>query len=253
VPPSTVSRNVVFGNRVPGLVRALAFGMIALVTSAALSGTAFAGVGTTGSVLQTAKEAIAKQPGVRVVFVASSSSTSKTEKIIADVGATSGVAAISEGAAHLAVRVTPTDAYISGNSSGLTTLFGLSAAEAKKVGADWVSWKPGTSQYSNLKSDVTLPSVTALLPKAKGTKLSTAIANGVKVYVFLWTTAATGSTPKLSSRLTVSASGLTLPIEVTTAASNGAKATTKLSKWGEDVLVSAPPAASTVASSKITG
>jgi hypothetical protein len=248
-----VDRHILDVGRVRGLVRPLAPAMVAVVLWGVLGATASAGVETTGSLLKGAKAAIAAQEGVHVTFVARSSSTSKTEKILADVGRTSGAETISVGPAHLAVRVTPTSGYVSGSASGLTTLFGLSSAEAKKVGEDWVSWKTGTSQYSDLKADVTMTSVTALLPKASGTVLSTEVTDGAPLFVLGWTIPATRSTPRLSNRLTISAAGTALPVEVTSTASDGTKATTTLSKWGEQVLVSAPPIASTIASSKITG
>src|ERR1039457_5330065 len=237
----------------PSLLHALALGMAALLISAALGATAYAGVATTGSVLQAAKTAIAKQSGAHVVFIASSNSSSSIEKIAADVGTTGGVETVFVGKAELTVKVTPSYGYVSGNSTGLTMIFGLSSANAKKVGTHWVSWKAGTSQYTSLKSNLTISSVSGLLPKAKGTRLSTGVTNGSKLYVLKWTSAATSSTPKLSNTLTVSAGATTLPVEETATDSSDTKVTTMLSKWGERVLVTAPPIASTIASSKITG
>ena len=187
------------------------------------------------------------------MFVAHASSSSTTEKIVADVGLTGGVETLSEGKADLAIRVTPSYAYVHGSSSGLTTLFGLTAAQAKKLGKSWESWKQGTKQYSNLKADLTLSSVTALLPKAKGTTLSTEVTDGSTLYVLTWKSAATSSIPKLSHTLTFSAMGASLPIEETETSSTGVKVETELSRWDEDVNVLVPPVASTVASSKITG
>lgn len=233
-------------------LRALTLGITTLALSAALAGTAYGSTVTSGSVLTSTKAAIAQQTAVHVVFRANTGSSATTEKIVADVGVASGAETVSEGQSHLAVMVTPGFGYVSGDSSGLTTIFGLTAAEAKKVGSDWVSWKAGTSQYANLKADVTFAAVTALLPRAKGTRLSTGITNGANVYVLRWTAAASSSTPMLSNALTVSASGPSLPVEQTSTASGGTKATTVLSRWGELVSASAPPAASTIASPKIT-
>lgn len=216
-----------------------------------LCSTASADTITTGSVLQAAAKAIDQQTSVHVVFVAHASSSSTTEKIVADVGLTGGSETISEGKAHVAIRVTPTFGYVSGSSSGLTTLFGLTAAQAKKLGADWESWRSGTKQYSTLKADVTTSSVIALLPKAKRTTLSPDATNGV--YVLTWKTAATSSIPKLSHALTLSATGSNLPIEVTETSSTGVKVKTEFSKWNDSLSVLAPPAASTIASSKIMG
>ena len=92
-----------------------------------------------------------------------------------------------------------------------------------------MSWKTGTSEYSDLKSGLTISAITALLPKAKGTKLSMDFTNGTELYVLKWTTAATSSKPKLSITLTVSAVGTALPVEQTVTASGGTEETTTLS------------------------
>ena len=230
----------------------LSLAAIAVVVPTVALGVVASAAATTSSVLTAAKAAIAKQTGVHLVVTTKSSSSASTEKWVADLGAKSGVETIAEGKASASIKVTPTYAYFTGNSAGLTTIFGLSAAEAKKIGKDWVSLKSSTSQYSDLKSGVTISSVTGVLPKAKGTSLSTTVTAGVHLYVLKWTTAATSSTPKLSITLTISATGATLPVEETTAASGGAEEALVFSKWGERVAVSTPPAASTISYSKVT-
>jgi hypothetical protein len=231
------------------LVISLAFGAVA--SDATASGATVSGTGvSTGAVLNSTRAAIASQTSAHVVFTGHSSSTSTTEKIIADVGRTSGTEDISEGSAAVAIRVTPSFAYVSGNASGLTTLFGLSASQARKVGHKWVSWKAGTSQYKNLHADLTMSSVTALLPKAKGTTVSTKTVGGVGLYVLTWTTAATSSVPRLSNTLTISSGAPVLPISDAAKASGGTKITTALSKWGEVVVVATPPASSIISAAK---
>ena len=49
----------------------------------------------------------------------------------------------------------------------------MTAAEATKVGKRWEFWKKGTTQYKNLESVVSVKSLESLLPKSKGTTLST--------------------------------------------------------------------------------
>ena len=230
------------------LVQLFASAMAVIVTLFTFGAVAYAMATTASSVIKAAKKAVAGQAGVHVVLVAKNSSSSDIEKIVGDVGRTGGTEEISEDKATLTVEVTSSYAYVSGNSSGLTTIFGLSSADAKKVGRRWVSWKAGSSQYSQIKSDTTVPSVAALLPDAKGTKLSTEITNGSTFYVLKWTTAATSSSPKILNTLTVSAR-TTLPVEETATSSSGAKETTMFSKWGEHVLVRVPPVASTISSS----
>lgn len=231
----------------------LSSALITCCAVAPLGTTAWAGVVTPGSVIRTAELAIAKQASVHVVFVAHAGSPSKTETIVADVGRASGTETATEGKAALVVKLSPTHAYVSGNSSGLTTIFGMSSADAKKVGKDWESWKAGTSQYANLKSDLTMSSVSALLPKAKGTRLTTVVSKGSTFYVLKWTIAATSSTPALTNTLTVSSGAMTLPVKEVALVSNGANATTTLSGWGERLVVGIPPIAATIPSSKLTG
>ncbi len=234
-------------------IRLLGTWVTALALVAVLSGTAQADVITASSVLRAATKAIDQQTGAHVVFAAHSSAQSTTETITADVGLTSGSEMLSEGKANLAIRLTPTHAYVRGSSSGLTALFGLAAAQAKKLGAKWVSWGTGAKEYSNLKADVTMSSVLLLLPKANGSELVTKVIGGAKLYVLKWVSPATTSIPKLSNTLTIAAGGASLPIEESETSATGVTVTTQISRWNEQVTVVAPPAASTVASSKITG
>jgi hypothetical protein len=216
---------------------------------AALATPASAGTVTVAAVIKEAKAAIATQTSAHLEFDASSSTSTAKEKIVADVGGSSGTETVSDGAAVLHVRVTSKDGYISGSTSGLTSLFGMTSAEATKVGSRWEFWKTGTTQYKDLKSVVTVHSLESLLPKSKGTTVST---QG-STYVLKWTSAASGSTPKLNNTLSIDAKGSNLPVVESSTDAAGEKVTTTISKWGERVAVQAPPTASTVAASKITG
>jgi hypothetical protein len=207
----------------------------------------------TSVVLKQVKAAITAQSSAHVESLATSNSGAETEKIEADVAAKSGSESIVDGKENLLVRVTSSDAYVRGNSSGLEKIFGLTAAEAKKAGQSWMMWKSGSTGYSNLKGDVTMASVTDLLPEASGTTLSTAAVGGTKRYLLAWTVAATSSEPQLSVKLSVSAAKPNLPVEADESTTTGLKVAIKVSKWGESVKVSAPGAGSTIAFSKVTG
>lgn len=225
---------------------------VAMVT--AMAGPAgAANLPTTSSVLTAAKAAIAKQTGAHLVVMSKSNSTSVVEQVAADLGKTSGTETISEGTETVRIKVTAAYAYLSGNSSGLTKIVGLSAAEAKKLGKDWVSVKAGTSQYTDVAGSLKISSIASVLPAAKGTTLYPPAASGKDVYTLKWETAATSSEPKLTSTLTISAVGATLPVEETTTASGGARETVTLSDWGEHVQVTPPAAGSTIAFSKLSG
>ena len=226
-------------------------GTVVAVSSFGLSATSSAASVTTSSVLAAAKAAILKQSSVHLTLT-KTTGTSTSETIVSDSGTKVGNQTISAGKATAAVRVTTAYAYVSGNSSGLTTILGLSSAEAKKVGKDWISLKSGTSQFTDFRSDVEVSSVTEELPPASGTKLSTAVVGGTKVFVLSWTTAATSSTPKVSNTFTFAANGATLPIKEVATTSSG-KETITYSKWNERVSVSAPPSGSTISYAKVFG
>jgi hypothetical protein len=226
----------------------VSLGATALVMSTAF-GVAASAAATKSSVLKAAKAAMAKQTGVHLVESLKSGSASGL--CIADFGTKSAEETLSEGKARLTLKLNPTYAYIGGNSSGLTTIFGLTAAQAKKVGKDWISVKAGTSEYAAFKSGLTISSLAGALPATKGTTLSTTVTDGVHLYVLKWTIAATSSAPKRSNTMTISTVGATLPVELITTTSSGS-ATTKFSRWGEHVAVSAPPVASTISYSKVT-
>jgi hypothetical protein len=227
--------------RSPSFVRhALTLVSVVVLASVALAGRAGAATASTQSILGSTKAAVGGQRGVHVAFVASSGATVR-ENLVADVGSTGGSESVAEGKATLTVRVNSSFGYVKGSQTGLTGLFGLSAKQAKALGTNWESWKPGTTQYTNLKADVTLAAVKELLPKAAGTKVSTGTVNGSKSYILKWKTAASGSQPALSNSLTVAAASF-LPARETTTASGGVKLTTTLSRWGERVATTAPPA-----------
>jgi hypothetical protein len=228
--------------------RRLMLGVSAVAISLVLAAPASAGVVKPAAVLAQAKAAIAGQSSVHVLFAAHSGTSSVTEKIVANVGTQTGAETVFEGTADLAIRVTPAFAYVSGNSAGFTTLFGLSSADAKQVGKRWESWKAGTKQYANLASDVTMSSVSALLPKAKGITLTARS----KTYVLKWTTAATKSIPKLTDALTISTE-TNLPTSEKSTSPTGTSVTTTLSHWGADFAVKTPPVQSTIDSSQIKG
>jgi hypothetical protein len=225
-------------------------GLVLMSATAEAAGT---GAQTASSVLTAAKSAIGKQTSVHLEVKSGSGSGSSEEDLKADLGKTSGIETISEGTETVVIKVTPTDAYLSGDSSGLTKILGLTSAEAKKVGSDWLTLKAGTSQYKTLATSVTVSSVGSILPPAKGTHLYAPAPPTKKFYTLKWNTAATSSSPALTSSLTLSAVGATLPALETTTAVGAGKQTVALSKWGEHVLVSAPPEGSTIPLSKISG
>ena len=245
--------NLLSPKRVSCLVLVCAFGAGTLVTSTALGGSASAATGTLSSVLATAKAAIARQSGVHFVINVKQGSPSQSESLVGDWGTKSGDESITRGGAVMLLRVTRSDAYLSGNASGLVQIFGLTAPQVAKVGKRWLTFKSTTAEYTDLARTLEVSSAVGVLPQAKGTKLATKTVKGPRLYLLSWTVAATSSAPKLSFTLTMPVSGARLPrVEKATSTTGDAENIT-FSKWGEHVVVAAPPAGSTIDSSKITG
>jgi hypothetical protein len=227
----------------------LALTVLAVTALAAPAGAASP---TAASVIKSSKAAVTKQSSAHLSFIATSGSSKKViEKIVADVGKSVGSEKVTEGKEVLQVKLTKKAAYISGSSTGLTSLFGLTAAQAAALGSKWEFWKSGTSQYSNLQAAVTISSLEVLIPAAKGTTVSTGNTSGV-AYLLKWTSAATSSAPQLTNTLSV-ASGSNLPVTEISTDTSGVKVTSTVSHWGENVVERDPPTKSTIAAATASG
>jgi hypothetical protein len=204
---------------------------------------------TTKSVLTATKNAMGKESGVHI-YVTSTSGTNASI-VTVDIGATYGEETIKSGKSVVNIIVTPTDAYLSGTKTGLTTIMGLTAAEQKKVGALSVVMKSGTSPYTSFHSNLTTSVLAGILPVAKGTKYKVS-GDSSKDYQLTWKTAATSTATATKTVLTISSGSKTLPIkEVITGTSGGG--TTTFSKWGEHVVEHAPAASTTIPYAKVIG
>ena len=216
----------------------------ALVFAPVLASAQESGASTSASsILNATKAALASEPSVHLaVSIVQGSNTTVEE---ADLGTSMGIESIISGSAKATVEIAPAFGYMTGDPTGLTSLIGLTAAQAKKLGTKWMSLKAGTAPYSDLKSAATIPALQALLPAVKGTSSSTETVGNTKLYVLKWTAAATSSSPKLTDVLSISMGKTPLPVKETES-DGSASETTQFSKWGENVVVHAPAAGATV-------
>ena len=226
----------------------LVLATIALVAATPVAAQASVKDPTASVVISTTRATIANESGVHVLFISKGSSSSI--KVVADIGATSGVETITEGSDRATIKVTPTYAYLSGNAAGLISLMGLSAKEQKKVGSDVIAMKAGTTPYKNLKSSLTIPMLANMLPTAKGTTYTTKNIDATSYYQLSWTTEATSSTSTSTSVLTLSEGTAVLPIREVSSSSSGT-GTTIYSRWGEHVSASVPSTSRLISYSKV--
>jgi hypothetical protein len=196
------------------------------------------------SVVTAADDSILARKSVRIVITShKAGSAAVAERIVADIGAATGIESITAGPATATIRVTRKDAYLTGSPAGLTTFIGLSATVARKAGSRWVDIKAGTQEYQDLAAEDTISSLPASILPTTGNavQLRTSTQSGQKVYVLDWKATASGSGTKIGEQLILAATGKALPISETTTA-NGNSQTVTLGRWGKQFTVPVPPA-----------
>jgi hypothetical protein len=192
-------------------------------------------------ILKDIDTAISKEAGVHVKLTSNSGST--LTKIVADIGESQGIETITTGTDRVVIRLDSSYAFVAGNAGGLTSVMGLSAAEQKKVGKDFISAKIGTKPYRELVPNVTMKFVTNFLPSAAGARAELTTVDGN--YVVSWSKAATAATLKEAVVLVVSSKHPMLPVTETVTTSSGT-ASASFTRWGEKVTVPMPPLRSVI-------
>ncbi len=195
---------------------------------------------TSKSILAAMKRAMAAEDSVRCVVTAYDASTKVTTTITEDAGRKRGLESLMVGEAKILFRLTPTAAFVSGNTAGLK-LLGLTSAQLKIVGKKWIFTKPSTSQYSGVDEAVTikplLQTVQSLLPKNSKVVMTTGRVNGQAARILKWSTISSKKVAHLV--LDVTANGPSLPIRLI---KDQGKSTASLtfSNWGEPIHVLVP-------------
>jgi hypothetical protein len=219
------------------LLSSLGLLSVSLVFGAPLEAQASVANPTAASVIAAASAAVKKEAGVHVHVSTVSGKVDTT--VDAKIGTLNGVETYTQGDATFIITVTPTFAYLSGSSTGLTSVMGLSATEQKKVGAASISMKVGSTPYKTFESNLTSSAFTQLLPPIKGTTLLPTRDKKTNGYQLKWKTAATSTAAATTSVLTISSGAKTLPIKEKVTTSGGSSQTT-FSNWGKKVTVDVP-------------
>ncbi len=207
---------------------------------------------TAKALVKAVKLELGKEKSVHLVVRGTQSSAKGVEQIVVDAASRQGREEITKGKATIYLRLTPTFAYFTGNPTGLSQIFGFSAAQAKKIGKHWVSVKAGSTQYTTLRSAVIVSSVQTMLPTTERAKVSTVTVHGIRRYRLRWITAAAGSAPQLTNVMTFTMGSHILPVTDQMTASSGAESIT-FSRWGEKVIVPLPPKHTVLSLTKVTG
>ncbi len=230
-----------------GSHRAMRFGSLLAVTlcvgATAVSSPAAAAAkeASPNQVLVTAAAAAARAGSVRVAaqFV----SQGEVGNVVVDSAANAGQEALEIGKQLVSIVLVDGAVYISGNSQGLISYFGLPSSAAKTLSGRWISFNSSDTGYQTLVADVTLSSVlkgatpTGTLVRGRSTVLS-----GTPVVSI----AGKGPAGEAKMVLFLAQKGSGLPVEA--AITNGTGKHTageiiKFSRWGERVAPDVPTGA----------
>ncbi len=233
--------------------RPLQLSALALIATAVVGGSSLAAQAalkgpTASSIIAAAKTSLAKETGVHIVV--STENDKVLSSVVANIGTTSGYETYKEGKETFTISVTPKYAYLSGSTTGLTKLMGLTAKEAKAVGTKSIVMKKGSSPYTTFKTNLTSAAFSQLLPAVKGTTLLAKRDTTTNGYQLTWTTAATSTAPKTTSVLVISSGSSNVPLKESVSTSAGDSHTT-FTNWDKPFVVTVP--SSTIAYSKVFG
>ena len=217
-----------------------------LLLSLAVTSAASASVdrGSSGSVSQMLKRSLAaatKAGSAKISVQFFSGST--TGKVVQDSSLHSGEQTVAIGKELASTALVGGTAYISGNSKGFSSYFGLPRAVVPTLAGRWVSVLPTDSAFQGVTANVALPSALAAV-----TPSGTLVAGKRSKVDRQWVTSISGQAPGGGGRLTlfVAANARSLPVEAVESSRTGKTAKgeiVKFSRWGEPVHVVTPSGA----------
>ena len=183
---------------------------------------------------------------VSVKFV----SNGQTGDVVLDSAADAGREALTYGNQVVGIMLVKGIVYITGNSQGLTSYFGVPAARATALSGRWISFAPSDKGYQTFAGELELPAVlrsvtpTGTLVREKNARLSGQPAIPI---------AGKGPAGEARGVLFVASKGATLPVEAVISDGSGKSARgeiVKFSRWGEKVDPVVPAGAISVAALK---
>lgn len=193
------------------------------------------------TLLAAARAGILRQSSVHLRLAESTKNTAGGLTILGDLGTHTATESIRGSGARVRLRLTRTDAYLSGNPSGLTRLYGISPADATSVGTRWIDIRHGSREYADLARESTLVALAdGTLPAATATAtITTRTVRGTLVYVLTWSAPRTTGQGTIRYTLELAATGDPLPVRETSS-TGGTRQVTTFSHWNEPIRVAAP-------------
>ena len=166
-----------------------------------------------------------------------------TGKVVQDSSLHSGEQTIAIGKAVASVVLVGGSAYLSGNSRGLTSYFGLPSALAPTLSGRWISVQSTDAAFHAVTANVALPSALAQV-----TPSSPLIAGKRLKLSGQWVRSISGEIPGGGGRLTlfVTADTRSLPVQAVESSGAGKSAQGEIvtfRRWGEQLHLATPSGA----------
>ena len=186
---------------------------------------------------------ILSQASARVTILGYQHGGRAAEQIVVNMSRRTSTETITQPAAHAAITLTGTSAFLSGNARGLTKLIGLPSAAAHRAGSHWVKLSRGSQEYADLAAEDTLTALPASILPGIDDSLTMTVETqqGRPVDVLVWRAPVSNSTDTLTEHLEVTRGADPLPIEETTTV-GAYRQTASFSNWGMPVAAVLPRA-----------
>ena len=221
-----------------------------LMAATTLTAQAATSTPTPKTLINDAKASMLAAKGVHIDVVTTHGKTKSS--IVVDVGIKNGAETILSGKQNVKIVVTPKNAYLSGNTGGLTAIMGLTAAEAKKLGSSVMVMKAGSTEYTSLDENLTTPILAGMLPALTNKSLKVVKGSAKNQYALSWSTAASSTSLATTTTLVFTTGAKTLPTSESIKSSSGV-GTTTFTKWNESVKVTVPSKSSLVTYAHVFG
>jgi hypothetical protein len=194
--------------------------------------------GMASRTLRAAIASASREGSVRVTVHFFSGHT--TGEVVQDSAQQSAEQSVAIGKERISILLVDGVAYISGNSEGLVSYFGIPKPTATTIASQWISIPPTDSSFKSVVSGLTLPaaldevSPTGTLSEGQRSKVNGKMTASIS---------GSGTAGENRATLFVATAGRKLPVEFVANGGTAKKETGEIvtfSRWGERVHIHAP-------------
>lgn len=183
-------------------------------------------------------KAMNKMKSVHLEITASQTSPKVKETISQNSGLAYGTQYVTTGSEHASVILTKTNAYLSGNNSGLSAFFALPPDDLPLVASKWIVIKAGAKQYTTFVNTISISHLLKnLVPSSTPRSVRAITYHSRLAYELAWSVKTSTTTSKLT--LVLPRTGQILPIVETVVAGSTTEQSV-LTKWNQSFAIKVP-------------